>query len=140
MFSSMRDRCSMLSRLNQISGYDIRLVSVSPSYVKLDQRVSLDPSCTIQKLVESKFPWIKLDANDFTVGYGVCVKDEPQSMTWIRAGVIMNTEIRRLWSTDQLSADEEFLIVCCLFSREQYKTQKARLDYILESMGKWIPP
>ena len=64
----------MLSRLNQISGYDIRLVSVSPSYVKLDQRVSLDPSCTVQKLVESKFPWIKLDANDFTVGYGVCVK------------------------------------------------------------------
>ena len=122
----MQDRCSVLSRLNKISGYDIRLVSVSPSYVKLDQRVSLDPSCTVQKLVESKFLWIKLDANDFTVGYGVCVNNEPQSMTWIRAGVIMNTEIYRLWSDTTLSADEE--------------VQKARLDFILESMGKWIPP
>ncbi len=31
--------------------YDVRVVSVSPSYVKTDQRVTLDPEYTIKKLV-----------------------------------------------------------------------------------------
>jgi hypothetical protein len=134
------DMCGMLSRLNNMSGFDIRLVSVSPSYVKLDQTVALDPSSTIQKLVESKLPWIELDANEFTIGYGVCTDNEPRSMTWIRAGVIMNTRVQALWRTTPLSANEEYLIVCCMFSREQYIRQKDRLDAVLEAMGKWIPP
>jgi hypothetical protein len=60
----MQDMCSMLSRLNSMSGYDIRLVNVSPSYVKLEQRVSLDPSYTVKKIVESKFPSDKLNATE----------------------------------------------------------------------------
>ena len=136
----MQDMSSMLSRLNHMAGYDIRLVHVSPSYVKLEQRVSVDPSCTVRKIVEAKFPWDKLEAADFTIGFGVCVNNEPREMTWIRARAIMNTEIQDLWGATTLSGDEEYLIVCCLFSREEYNRQRARLDVALEGMGKWLPP
>ena len=145
---------SMLSRLQNISGYDIRLISVSPSYVKLDQRVSLHPSCTVEKLVQAKFPWLKLDDGDLTIGFGVCTNNEPRSMKWNSARVILNREIHSLWPKTPLSAHEEYLVVCCMFSREQYNRQKhrvdvaleemnrqkARLDAVLEDMGKWIPP
>ena len=47
----MRDVRIMLSRLETFSGYDVRLISVSPSYVKIDQRVSLDPASTIKALI-----------------------------------------------------------------------------------------
>ena len=134
-----QDITTMLSRLHDISAYDIRLVSVSPSYVKLEQRVSLDPSFTIKKIVQSKFPWIDLDANDFTIGFGVCTNNEPRSMTWNRAKVILNTEIQNLWSKTVLSANEDYLLVCCMYSREQYNRQKDRLDVVIEDMGKWIP-
>ena len=111
----------MLSRLQTISGYDMRLVSVSPSSVKTEQRVSLDASCTINKLVQMKFPWIKLEADDFTVGFGVCANNEPRSMTWNRGRVLMNAEVQDLWANTALSANEEYLLACCLFEREQYK-------------------
>ena len=136
----MQDISTMLSRLQNISRYDIRLISVSPSYVKLDQRVSLDPSYNIKKLVQAKFPWIDLNATDFTIGFGVCTNNEPRSMKWNEAGVILNTEIQNLWPHTSLSANEEYLVVCCMFSREQYNRQKARLDAVLKDMGKWIPP
>ena len=136
----MQDRSSMLSRLQNISGYDIRLVSVSPSYVKLEQRVSLDASHTIQKLVQFKFPWIDLHHNDFTIGYGVYTNNEPRSITWNKGRVILNAQMQDLWPNTSLSANEEYLVVCCMFSREQYNRQKARLDAVLEDMGKWIPP
>ena len=136
----MQDMSSMLSRLSGMAGYDIRLVHVSPSYVKLEQRVSVDPSCTVRKIVEAKFPWDKLKAEGFTIGVGVCANNEPRAMTWTRARVIMNTEIQDLWDATALSANEEYLIVCCLFSREEYNRQRARFDVALEGMGKWIPP
>ena len=100
----------------------------------------MDPSCTVKKIVEAKFPWDKLDAADFTIGVGVCAYNEPRGMTWIRARVIMNTEIQDLWDATALSANEEYLIVCCLFSREEYNRQRSRLDVALEGMGNWIPP
>jgi hypothetical protein len=33
-----------------------------------------------------------------------------------------------------------YLLVCCLFSREEYNRQKDRLETVIEEMGKWIPP
>ncbi len=140
MFHGMQDMSSMLSRLNHMAGYDIRLVHVSPSYVKLDQRVCVEPSCTVKKIVEAKFPWDKVTAENFTIGYGVCANNEPRAMTWSRARVVMNTEIQDLWDATALSVNEEYLIVCCMFSREEYNRQKARLDVALEGMGNWIPP
>ena len=129
----------MLSRLKDISRYDIRLVSVSPSYVKIEQRVSLDPSYTIKKLVQWKFPWIELNANDVTIGFGVCTNNEPRSMTWNRARVILNAEIQDLWPNTTLSSNEEYLLVCCLFSREQYNLQKDRLDVVSKPWGNGYP-
>ena len=113
----MQDISTMLSRLQNISRYDIRLISVSPSYVKLDQRVSLDPSYNIKKLVQAKFPWIDLNATDFTIGFGVCTNNEPRSMKWNEA-VGYNRQKASVG----------------------YNRQKARLDSVLEDMGKWIPP
>jgi hypothetical protein len=136
----MQDMTTMLSRLQNISGYDIRLVNISPTYVKLEQRVSLHPSYTLKKLVQTHFPWIDLHDIDFTIGFGICANNEPQAMTWNRGRVIMNAEIQDLWPNTTLSAHEECLIVCCMFSRAQYKLQKDRLDVVLEAMGKWIPP
>ena len=136
----MQDMSRMLSRLENIAGYDVLLVSVSSSYVKLEQRVSLDPSCTIKKLVQMKFPWIQLKSDEFAVGFGVCTKNEPQSMKWNTGRVVMNTEIRDLWPDTPLSENEEYLLVCSMFSREQYNRQKNRLDLVLGEMGKWIPP
>jgi uncharacterized protein YaeQ len=140
MYSVMPNVCRLLKTLESFAQYDVRVVSVSPSYVKIDQRVTLDPEYTIKKLVVSKFPWMRLDDEDCAVGFGICSNNEPERMTWNRARVVMNTSIGDLWPHVSLAQDQEYLIVCCLFSREQYKTQKARLDYILESMGKWIPP
>jgi hypothetical protein len=134
------DMCSMLSRLQSISGYDLRLVSVSTSYVKTEQRVSLDASCTVKKLVEMKFPWIKLHAEDFSVGFGVCANNEPRAMTWNRGRVVLNAELQDLWANTALCANEEYLLVCCSFEREQYKVQKDRLVVVLDEMGKWIRP
>ena len=136
----MQDMSSMLSRLENMSAYDIRLISISPSYVKIDQRVSLPPSYTIEKIVQLKFPWIDLQASDFTIGYGICTNNEPRSMKWIAATVILDTKIQNLWSNTVLSANEEYLLVCCMYSREQYNRQKDRLHVVLEDMGKWIPP
>ena len=134
------DMCSMLSRLQSISGYDLRLVSVSTSYVKTEQRVSLDASCTVKKLVEMKCPWIKLHAEDFSVGFGVCANNEPRAMTWNRGRVVLNAELQDLWANTALCANEEYLLVCCSFEREQYKVQKDRLVVVLDEMGRWIPP
>lgn len=136
----MQDMPSMLSRLENMSVYDIRLISVSPSYVKIDQRVSLTPSYTIEKIVQLKFPWIDLQTSDFTIGYGVCTNNEPRSMKWIAATVILDTKIQNLWPKTVLSANEDYLLVCYMYSREQYNRQKDRLHVFLEDMGKWIPP
>ena len=100
----MQDMTSMLSRFENMSAYDIRLVSVSPSCVKIDQRVSLNTSYTIKKII-----------------------------------LILNTEIQDLWTNTILSANEDYLLVCCMYSREQYNRQKDRLDVVIEDMGKWIP-
>ena len=135
----MRDVRIMLSRLETFSGYDVRLISVSPSYVKIDQRVSLDPASTIKALIVSKFPWMHLDDDDLTVGFGMCTNNEPECMTWNRARVVLHTNIRDLWPHTALSPTQEYLIVCCLFSREQYNLQKDRLEGVLQGMGKWIP-
>ena len=135
-----QDMCGMLSRLQTISGYDLRLVSVSPSYVKTEQRVSVDASCTVRKLVEMKFPWIKLHAEDFSVGFGVCANNEPRAMTWNRGRVVLNAEAQDLWASTALGANEEYLLVCCSFEREWYKVQKDRVVVVLDEMGKWIPP
>ena len=45
----------LLSKLHNVSEYDIRLVTASPSYVKIEERVSLDPSSTIKHVTELKF-------------------------------------------------------------------------------------
>ena len=102
------------------------------------RRVSLDASCTIKKLVQMKFPWIKLEAEDFSVGFGVCAKNEPRARTRNRGRVILNAEVQDLWANTALCSNEEYLLVCCSFEREQYKVQKDRLVVVLEEMGKWI--
>ena len=51
----------------------------------------------------------------------------------------MNAKIQDLWHTTTLSANPEYLVVYCLFSREQYNLQKDRVPGVLEAMGKWIP-
>jgi hypothetical protein len=130
----------MLKTMQNLTYYDIRLVSVSPSYVKIDQRVSLDPSSTVYNLIVSKFPWIHPDDPDFTLGFGTCTNNEPESMTWNRAKVLLNTNICDLWPITTLSPTQEFLIVCCLFSRKEYCRQKDRLETVLGEMAKWIPP
>ena len=88
---------------------------------------------------QPKNPWIKLDANDFTIGFGVCTNNEPQSMTWNRARVVMNAEIQDLWPNATLAENEEYILVCCMFSREQNNRRRNRLDVVLESMEKWNP-
>ena len=130
----------MLKTLESFAQYDVRVVSVSPSYVKTDQRVTLDPEYTIKKLVVSKFPWMRLDDEDCAVGFGICTKNEPERMTWNRARVVMNTSIGDLWPHVSLDEDQEYLIVCCLFSRDEYNRQRDRLENVIDEMGKWIPP
>jgi hypothetical protein len=61
-------------------------------------------------------------------------------MVWNKASLVMNTNIQDLWPRTTLSAKQEYLVVCSLFSREQYNLQKDRLEGILDEMGKWIPP
>jgi hypothetical protein len=80
------------------------------------------------------------DDPDFALGFGLCTSNEPEAMTWIRAKVVMNTSIRDLWPTTTLDPNQEYLIVCCLLSKEQYNRQKDRLDFILKETEKWIPP
>ena len=87
----MRDVRILLSKLKTFAAYDIRLVSVSPSYVKTEQRVSLDPSSTVQNLVERHFPWIDFDDIDFTIGVGLYTNNEPESMV---CGVLSNFKRR----------------------------------------------
>jgi len=133
----------MLKNMQTLTYYDIRLISVSPSYVKIDQRVSLDPASTIYNLIVSKFPWMYPDDPDCNVGFGICTNNEPESMTWNRAKVVLNTNIRDLWDLcppATLSPTQEYLIVCCLFSRKEYNRQKDRLETVIEEMAKWIPP
>ena len=135
----MRDVRVLLSKLQGFAAYDVRLVSVSPSYVKTEQRVSLDPSSTVQTLVERLFPWINFDDNDFTIGVGLCTNNEPESMVWSRPKLIRHTQAQDLWPPTTLSPNQEYLVVCCQFSREQYNLQKDRLEVVLQSMRKWIP-
>ena len=130
----------MLTAMQNLAYYDIRLISVSPSYVKIDQRVSVDPCSTVYSLVVSKFPWMHPDDPDFALGFGLCTSNEPEAMTWIRAKVVMNTSIRDLWPPTTLDPNQEYLIVCCLLSKEEYNRQKDRLDFILKETEKWIPP
>jgi hypothetical protein len=94
----------------------------------------------VKKLVVSKFPWMRLDDEDCAVGFGICTKNEPECMTWNRERVVMNTSIGDLWTHTSLALNQEYLIVCCLFSREEYNRQKDRLENVIEEMGKWIPP
>jgi hypothetical protein len=131
---------TLLHKLQTFAAYDVRVVSISPSYVKTDQRLSLDPSSTIKSLLVSKFPWMHIDHDDCTVGFGLCSNNQPESMTWNRARVAMNTSMRDLWPHITLAPNQEYLIICCLFSREQYSTQKDRLETVIDEMGKWIPP
>ena len=135
----MRHVHVLLSELETFSEYDVRVVSVSRSYVKTEQRVSLRPSSTVQNMVERLFPWIKLDDEDFTVGVGLCTNNEPELMTWNKARLVKNAKIQDLWSAVAPSPNQEYLLVCCQFSRQQYNLQKDRLDGVLEDMGKWIP-
>ena len=135
----MRDVRILLSKLQSFAAYDVRVVSVSPSYVKTEQRVSLDPSSTIQKLVERLFPWIDFDDTDFTIGVGLCTNNEPESMVWSRAKLIRHTQAQDLWPPVALSPNQDYLVVCCQFSREEYNLQKDRLEAVLQSMRKWTP-
>jgi hypothetical protein len=136
----MPNVCRLLKTLESFAQYDVRVVSVSPSYVKIDQRVTLDPEDTIKKLVVSKFPWMQLDDEDCAVGFGICSNNEPERMTWNRARVVMNTSIGDLWPHVSLDEHQEYLIVCCLFSRDEFNRQKDRLENVIDEMGKWIPP
>ena len=135
----MRHVHVLLSELETFSEYDVRVVSVSRSYVKTEQRVSLRPSSTVQNMVERLFPWIKLDDEDFTVGVGLCANNEPELMTWNKARLVKNAKLQDLWSAATLSPNQEYLVVCCQFSREQYDLQKDRLEGVIENMGKWLP-
>ena len=128
----MRHVHVLLSELETFSEYDVRLVSVSRSYVKTEQR-------TVQNMLERLFPWIKLDDEDFTIGVGLCTNNEPELMTWNKARLVKNAKIQDLWSAVAPSPNQEYLLVCCQFSREQYNLQKDRLEVVLEDMGKWIP-
>jgi hypothetical protein len=83
---------------------------------------------------------MRLDDEDCAVGFGICTKNEPECMTWNRERVVMNTSIGDLWTHTSLALNQEYLIVCCLFSREEYNRQKDRLENVIEEMGKWIPP
>ena len=135
----MRDVRILLSKLQTFSAYDVRLVSVSPSYVKTEQRVSLDPSSTVQQMVERLFPWINFDDADFTIGVGLCTNNEPESMVWSRANLIRHALAQDLWPPLSLSPNQEYLVICCQFSREQYNLQKDRLETVLQAMRKWTP-
>jgi hypothetical protein len=141
MYDIMDGVCTLtlLCKLQTFSEYDIRVIRISPSYVKTDQRVSLDPASTIKNLLVSKFPWMHIDHDDCTVGFGLCTNNEPECMTWNRARVAMNKSIRDLWPHTTLAPTQEYLIVCCLFSREQYNMQKDRLETVIDEMGKWLP-
>ena len=135
----MRDVRVLLSKLQSFAAYDVRVVSVSPSYVKTEQRVSLDPSSTVQKMVERLFPWMNFDDTDFTIGVGLCTNNEPESMVWSRATLIRHTQAQDLWPPVPLSPNQDYLVVCCQFSREEYNLQKDRLEAVLQSMRKWTP-
>jgi hypothetical protein len=74
------------------------------------------------------------------VSVGICSNNEPECMTWNRARVVMNTSIGDLCPHASLAQNQEYLIVCCLFSREEYNRQKDRLETVIEEMGKWMPP
>jgi hypothetical protein len=97
--------------------------------------VSLDPSSTVQKLVERLF----FDDIDFTIGVGLCTNNEPESMVWSRAKLIRHTQAQDLWPPVSLSPNQEYLVVYCQFSREEYSLQKDRLEAVLQSMRKWTP-
>ena len=60
-------------------------------------------------------------------------------MTWNKARLVKNAKIQDLWSAVAPSPNQEYLVVCCQFSREQYNLQKDRLEGVIENMGKWIP-
>ena len=82
---------------------------------------------------------IEFDDEDLTIGFGLCTNNELELMTWNKARLVENAKLQDLWSVATLSPNQEYLVVCCQFSREQYDLQKDRLEGVLKSMGKWIP-